>query len=136
MGNRRRPTNPDAASTFMSQPVEGVVGDDVLVACIALLPHLGASDYEGRYSEDGKPVVWMAIATFPTGAHEVAAALTPQHAAYRLLERLVDGGLCLHCHRPTSITLDLDEQLAAQVICWYQYDPELKRFRRSCEGDT
>jgi hypothetical protein len=26
--------------------------------------------------------------------------------------------------------------LVAQVVCWYRFDPELKTFRRGCEGDT
>lgn len=25
---------------------------------------------------------------------------------------------------------------AAEMICWYQYDPELTTYRRACEGST
>lgn len=136
MGNRRRPTDPDAAASSVTfAPIDGVDGADVLTACVGLFPRLGASSFESRYSDDEEPVVWMALAHFPTGKFEVDAARSPQLAAWRLAERLVDGGHCMHCHRPTGITLDIGQQLAPQLVCWYQYDPELKRFRRSCEGD-
>lgn len=136
MARRRaaRPTNP-AAATFTQHPVDGVNGEDVLTACVELCHRVGAVSYETRYSDDHEPVVWMAIAMFRTGKFEVDAGRTPQLAAWRLVERLVDGGQCLHCHRVTGVTLDVGKQLAEELVCWYQYDPELKTFRRGCEGD-
>jgi hypothetical protein len=126
--------------------------EDLLDACIKLVPRLGTRNFELRYSEpeldkttaalagDGtpaheSPTVWIAIAIFPGAPPQVGAALTPAGAAYRLLEQLIDGGQCTHCKRPTGITDDFAAAMpAAGQVCWYRYDPELKVFRRSCEG--
>ena len=118
---------------------------DFLVACVEMVGRVGASGFELRYDDnegEGK-VVWMALTEFKRKSPlkgikvvntitEVAAGLTPEQAAFRLLETLVDGGQCQHCRRPTGITSDWDEMPAGKSICWYQYDPELKRFRRGC----
>ena len=113
------------------------MSDDTLIqACADMFPRLGATSLEVRYSEpehDDSPTVWIAIATFKGSRPQVAASLTPGEASFRLLEQLVDGGQCRHCKRPTGITLDFDPMPAADAVCWYQFDPELKRFRRSCE---
>jgi hypothetical protein len=47
---------------------------------------------------------------------------------------LVDGAMCAHCGKPTGLepTLLVDMPFP-EHICWYQYDPELKTFRRGCE---
>jgi len=118
----------------MSRPT----ADEMVRAAVALLPRLGCSNFELRYSEpeiEGSPIVWVAIATFASAPHQVGAGLQPASACYKLLEQLVDGGHCLHCRRPTGISDDFTAAMpASQQICWYQYDPELKRFRRGCEG--
>lgn len=114
--------------------------DDFMGACLDMLPRLGATTVEIRYSEpdedtDG-PTVWMAIATINTtepSPPQVAAALSPVQAAFALLENLVDGGRCAHCKRPTGITADFEQMPAPKAVCWYQFDPELKKFRRGCE---
>lgn len=127
MSNRRRPTEALSDS------------EDVLLrACMELVPRLGASSFETRWSDpehDGSPVVWISIATFERqgrDVHQVAAALTPARAAFRLLEQLVDGGQCTHCHRPTGITEDFGTMPADRLVCWHQFDPELSKFRRGC----
>lgn len=126
MSNRRKPR------------AAGLASDALLQACADMLPRLGALSFETRFSEpehDGSPVVWIAVAAFARGGntiHEVGAALTPERAAFRLLETLVDGGRCTHCDRPTGITDDFNVMPASQQVCWYQFDPELTRFRRSC----
>lgn len=112
-------------------------GDDLLKAFAEFLPRAGASSFELRYSEpehDDSPTVWIAIASFDQLAAppQVAAALSPPAAAFSLLEQLVDGGHCRHCHKPTGITLHHDDMPAPKAVCWYQYDPELKVFRRGC----
>lgn len=125
MSNRREPASPAPA-----------FNEDLFLACVDMVPRLGATSFELRYSEPehaGSPTVWIAIAEFGRRRHEVAAALDPATAAFRLLEVLVDGGQCTHCKRPTGITEDFTPQLAERFVCWYQYDPELKRFRRGCE---
>ena len=69
--------------------------DTDLVAAIAgLVGHTGAEGFQLRYSDDEQPVVWMAVGTYPGGRAEADAGLTPGEAAWRLGERLVDGGTC------------------------------------------
>lgn len=128
MSNRRKPNNPGA--------VPQAFNEDLLIACANMLPRLGAKSIESRYSEpehNGAPVVWLAIAELAGGRFETGAALDPARAAFRLLEHLVDGGVCTHCSRPTGITEDFAAQLVPELVCWYQFDPELKTFRRGCE---
>jgi hypothetical protein len=107
--------------------------EDLTSACSQMLPRLGAKSLQIRYCDEEQPVVWMAVAEFADVDPQVAAALNPGRALLRLLEQLVDGGKCTHCNRPTGITLEVSSQLFARLICWYQYDPELKVFRRGCE---
>lgn len=112
----------------------------LMEASISMIGRLGAADWQLRYQDDEQPVVWMALASFERDGgvvHEVAAALNPERAAFRLLELLVDGGQCQHCQRPTGVTDDFaGEMLADELVCWYRFDPELKTFRRGCEGDV
>lgn len=108
------------------------------MAAADLLPRLGATTLELRFSEPespGSPVVWIAIAGFQGAGPQVAAGLSPYRALYRLLEQLVDGGQCTHCKRPTGVCDDLDSLPLGTVVCWYVYDPELDTFRRGCEGE-
>lgn len=132
MSNRRRPRNPVPSAGTPA----GVLDEDFFSACSSMVPRLGAKTLELRFSDDGadadSPTVWMAIAGFGGRRFEVGAASHPEKALFRLLEQLVDGGQCRHCARPTGITRDFTEQPAEQVVCWYQYDPELKVFRRGC----
>jgi hypothetical protein len=122
--------------------------DPRFVAAVGLLPRVGVADFEIRYSEpesfkddsSGSPVVWIAIVHLRAeivGENvppQVAAALTPYRALYRLLEQLVDGAKCAHCKRPTAISDELGREFNLDVLCWYVYDPELQTYRRSCEG--
>ena len=78
--------------------------------------------------------VWISTARYPSGSWDSAAAPAPYRAAIRLAEQLIDGGTCTHCGRPTGLDERFDEALLADVVCWWQYDPELKKFRRGCEG--
>lgn len=116
---------------------------DRLTACLDLIGRTGAIETQIRYSDDVQPVVWFVTVTYRRRArgnaptrkvHEAAGALTPDLAAFRLLEVLVDGGTCQHCKRPTGVTADwAGRQLVPELICWYVYDPELNTFRRGCE---
>lgn len=114
-----------------------VPGEDPrLVAAVGLIGRTGAKGSQLRYSDEEEPVVWMALADYPTGQREVAAALDPLRAVLRLCEALVDGGMCVHCRRPAGFEPDsLDSMPMDVLVCWYQWDPELGTFRRGCEGD-
>lgn len=107
-------------------------------ACIDMIPRTGARALEFRYSEpehEGSPVVWIAIAEYQRQGrpvHETGAALAPDVAAFRLLEQLLDGGRCVHCTRPTGITLNHGWVPMSSAFCWFQLDPELSVFRRGC----
>lgn len=117
------------------------------LAAIDLLRRTGSSTFEIRYSEDNEPLVWMAITgwvvnkkgrpikTGTPNRYEAAAALMPEDAIFRLCDLVIDGGTCLHCSRPTGFVPDIDPMPLSDLICWYQYDPELNTFRRSCEGE-
>lgn len=102
-------------------------------AGVDLVRRAGATTFEIRYSDDNKPVVWMAIAEFDKG-WDAGAGIDPTHAVMRLLDQLIDGGSCTHCNRPTGVTTEWQHTMPfADTFCWYQYDPETEKFRRGCE---
>lgn len=107
-------------------------GEEMLLALIDMVGHTGSESCQIRYSDDDQPVIWMAVGKWGD-RHEVGAATDPVTAAFRLLETVVDGGTCTHCKKPTGITQDFDDMPMETLVCWYQYDPELKKFRRGCE---
>ena len=111
-----------------------------LQAALKFIQRTGARQVQIRYSDDESPTVWFVVALYdgnnPAGVDgiETDSGLTPIHAALRLCERLCDGGQCVHCGRPTGFEPNaLWKMPFDQVICWYQYDPELKVYRRGCE---
>lgn len=129
--------------------------DPRFAATIDLLRRCGASGFQIRYSgrpddggppeyeaNDPVPVVWLAVADF-TGegssagldGYEAAAGLSPLTAALRLADELVDSSTCVHCRRPAGVSHGIETMPLGKQICWYQFDPELKTYRRSCEGD-
>jgi hypothetical protein len=110
--------------------------DPRFLAVLELLKKTGADGFQIRYDEEQDPIVWVAVATYKTG-YQCDAGFTPLSAVMRLAERLGDGGTCAHCGKPTGLSWDWDqEHPAAEHICWFIYDPETQRFRRSCEGET
>lgn len=111
-----------------------LLGDKALIdACTNLLGRTGADEYCTRVSPE-LPVVFMFMARW--GDHwEAMAGTKLSQACFRMLQHIVDGGLCVHCQKPTGVARDFADDLDNEHICWYQMDPELKRFRRSCEGD-
>lgn len=105
-------------------------------AALDLIGRTGADEFQIRYSDEDEPVIWMAYASYKEKGGEVAASLNPVIAVLRLAETLVDGGTCVHCKKPSGLDVDsIDVMPADEFICWYQFDPELKTFRRGCEGD-
>lgn len=127
--------------------------DPRFIGVVDLIGRCGASTFELRWSDDQAPVVWMAIAGHRVDPHgrflrgdggvgrtvyQVHAALHPLPAVIGLGESLMDGGQCVHCGRPTGLDTNLtaEPMPLPRLICWYQWDPELATFRRSCEGDS
>jgi hypothetical protein len=123
--------------------------DPRMTAGIDLLRRTGMRQFQLRYSDDEQPVVWMAVGKWFVDAggrprksggtitYESASALDPVRAVLRLCDTMLDGGFCLHCKRPSGVTEHWSSEMPlAELVCWYIYDPELEKFRRSCEGDT
>lgn len=86
-----------------------------------------------RWCEEEEPTIWMAMARWK-GTWEVAAAMDPNRALFRLCDQVIDGGKCQHCAKPTGFSLEFDGGMPLpEAICWYVYDPELATIRRGCE---
>jgi hypothetical protein len=128
----------------MKHPLDRGPDDPRLPALVTLIGHTGATQFETRFSEgeaDGEPTVWMSIATFHLAdgdTFEVAAGANPFESTVRLAEVLIDGGTCRHCQRPSALEPDpeadnLTSFLVNGVFCFYEWDPELELYRRSCE---
>jgi hypothetical protein len=110
------------------------IKDPRFIAAVDLIGHTGSTNFQIRYCDEVKPIVWIAAAQF--GKHwECAAAMNPLRAVFRLCDSLMDGGLCVHCNRPSGFEPSIDPMPMSKLICWYQWDPELKVFRRGCSGD-
>lgn len=114
---------------------------------IQLLERTGARSFQIRYQDDEKPTVWLAIAQYgvdpktriplPKGGiitYNVAASLSPLGAVMRLCDESVTGGVCTHCNRPAGFDENFGQMPLEEHICWYQWDPETKKFRRGCQG--
>lgn len=123
--------------------------DPRLAAAIDLIRRTGSRSVGIRYSDDDTPVVWIAVAEHGVGEDGIPvrdggktawtcdAALDPVRAVLQLAERLIDGGTCAWCARPAGLDVDtLDAMPGSDLICWWQFDPELSTFRRACEGDV
>lgn len=107
-----------------------------VAAAIAMIGRTGADEFQIRYCDEEPPTVWIAAARWPNHQRwEAAGALTPAAAVFRLCERVIDGGTCVHCGRPTAFAADSDTWLIDRLVCVYAWDPELRTYRRGCEGD-
>jgi hypothetical protein len=116
--------------------LEAEAKDPRLAAAVELVGRTGATSIGLRYQDDEQPVVWVAVAQYGE-RYEAAGALTPLKAAIRLLEIIIDGGECQHCHRPFAVSDDWSQSMPLEeAVCWYVYDPETQKFRRGCEGDN
>lgn len=106
--------------------------DPRYVAAVDLIGRTGASEFKVGYTdEDAPPVVWYAAAKW--GPHwQVAGALSPLSAMFRLLELVMDGGTCMHCKRPSGFEPSTDPMPLNQMVCWYQWDPSTKTYKRGC----
>jgi hypothetical protein len=112
-----------------------------MVAGVDLIRRTGAVNCRIGYSDpdDGEPIVWYACCTYPNDISEAAGGLDPEIAVLRLCERLVDGGECVHCNQVTVFEENFEDVsfydlISNNMFCVYGWDPELKTFRRGCEG--
>lgn len=110
------------------QPFE----DDRMPAAMVLLGHTGADEVQVRYCSEQKPTVWVAAGRWDKH-WECAGAMAPHLAVFRLCDQVIDGGMCTHCYRPTGFAPDLDAMPLDNLVCWYQWDPSHKEFRRGCK---
>lgn len=106
--------------------------DDIINAAVVMIGRTGARNLMIGHSNAHQPPVWFAVASYRE-AHEAGGGMTALKAVLRLLDELIDGGECSHCKRPTGVVVELGTMPFADEICWYQYDPELRTFRRGCE---
>lgn len=110
----------------------GAVDDARMVAAVELLGRTGADEFQVRYCDEEKPVIWIAAARWGE-IWETGAAMTPLLAVFRLCDQVIDGGHCTHCNRPTGFTVDMEQMPLEPLICWYQFDPGAQKFVRGCD---
>jgi hypothetical protein len=111
--------------------------DPRFTACLDLLARTGVDQVQVRYHDDEEPTLWLVYGCWKQG-DEAAGGKTPLSAAMRLLEAILDGvGACAHCGKTTAISDRWDlPTFLDDALCWYVFDPETQKFRRSCEGET
>lgn len=123
----------------MSELPEGLdpMAAAMLTAGVDLIGRTGASSTQVRFDDSEPPTVWLAVAAYVRDGRDIfeaAGAMHPTTAVLRLCEQLIDGAVCVHCERPTGFEpSSLDAMPLDALVCWYQWDPELKVFRRGCE---
>jgi hypothetical protein len=109
-------------------------GKHIFQAAVDLVGRTGAKEFQARWQDDEKPTVFMAVGKWGDNTYEVGAGMDPVTAVLRLLDQIIDGGICTHCFKPTGVSDDFERTMPlGDMFCWYQYDPELKKFRRGCE---
>jgi hypothetical protein len=118
---------------------------------LRVLEQTGMRSFSIRWDEpeDDLPVAWVAVALWhfdPVSRRPVAeptfgsrrvvkmgVAPDPVAAMIDLAGKAIDGGMCTHCGKMTGLEEAFDmPDLLGEIICWYQWDPELEVFRRSC----
>jgi hypothetical protein len=108
-----------------------IIDDTKFVAAVDLLNRTGARQFQVRYCDEEKPVTWIAAALWDTG-WEVAGAMNPVTAVFRLCDLAIDGGTCQHCQRPAGFDPGIETMPMDAVVCWYQYDPGTHKFTKGC----
>lgn len=121
------------------------IPDPRILAVVDLLRRAGMAQFQLRYSDDEDPTVWIGVAEWKVKKGKKRKAsesywftgcgLNPVRALLNLAAEAIDGGTCTHCKRPTGVDDSWGDLPMDDLICWYQFDPELNTFRRGCEGD-
>lgn len=130
---------------FKAMDFKLAVEDPRYLAAIELIERNGAREIQIRYDDEQNPIVFVVVAGFsiinekPSGrgkinAHQAGGGLNPLSAIFALCHACMDRrGSCNHCGRNTMFDETFDPQPLENFYCWYQWDPELKTFRRGCE---
>jgi hypothetical protein len=115
--------------------------EDLIKACLELLGRSAAENVRIGFTDEdaGDPIVWWVHVHTRFGSDVCAADLSPVLALWKVVEDQIDGGVCTHCHKVTGVVRDSmagDMPKGEEIggVCWFAYDPELKTFRRGCEG--
>jgi hypothetical protein len=106
--------------------------DPRYVAAVDLIGRTGAKTFKiGYCDEEAPPVIWYVCALY--GDHwEVTGGQGPLLALFRMLESLIDGGVCMHCKKPTGFEESAEPVPLDNLVCWYQWDPSTKTYARGC----
>jgi hypothetical protein len=113
----------------------------LIKATADLVGRTGATGFSIEHFDSENPGVipWVAYAFYADQVWECAAGVHPAVACIRLLEVLVDGGQCTHCHRPTVVDDNWESPVVSadptSPMCSYLFDPSTARFVRACAGD-
>lgn len=133
--------------TFDALDTEEAMQDPRFVGAIDLVRRNGARDVQIRYDDEQNPIVWVVVAGFSiidgkpsargkVNAHQAGGGLNPLTAIFALCRACLDRkGVCNHCGRNTMFDEHFEPQPLEEFYCWYQWDPEVKTFRRGCEND-
>jgi len=111
---------------------------DVQTATVDMIGRTGAKNLQIGYLDEIKPTAWVAMATFDRG-HKTGSGLSLPEALWVLLEGLVDGGVCQHCHKvttllaPTEITGHPASVALSAATCVYTYREDVKAIRPGCQ---
>ena len=118
----------------MAKPdlIQDEMNDKRFPAAVRLIGHTGAQEFQIRFCDEEKPVIWMAIARYGQQL-AIGASITPLTAVFKLCDDLIDGGQCTHCHRPTGFEPGLSSMPLDELVCWCQWDPSHEEFRRGCK---
>lgn len=99
---------------------QGDVDGDTVVAVAGMMQRTGATGFQMRYSDDERPVVWIAVAEYAGGVADCAAGMTPGAAAWRLAEQLLDGGECKLCGKATAVVRQAGELPELPGVCQWR----------------
>lgn len=126
-----------------------ILDDPRHLALIDLFRRFGAAEFSIGYADDVFPdvTVWLTLARLhptiversgydPTvPVYRTGSGTTIGQALEALTERMTEGAVCRHCGRPAAVEHDHGTAWPP-LICAYQWDPELKTYRRSCTPDV
>lgn len=111
---------------------------DMAKAVYKMLKSVGAINFKVDVHAPFRCEVWICAVEFPGDRWEVCAGRSLGVAAFRLLEKCIDNGICNHCNRAVSTESNWAnpsiEPSNDGLICVYIYDPSTKQFLRGCDN--